>query len=260
MTLPEYEAGSFTWNQKTRPVYRRGRGPGVIILHELPGLTPQTAALGERVAAAGFTAVLPVLFGTPGRPLSAGYFWAETVRLCLSREIACLASAHASPIADWLRRLCGQVHQECGGSGVGVLGMCVTGGFALSACLEPAVLAPVVCQPSRPFLAWTEARREALGIAPAEMQAIRTRCAGGLQVLGLRFSHDAQCPAERFRRLRRELGNGFQTIELDSSPGNGWVPPDAHAVLTMSFVDEDGHPTRQALAEVIDWFRKRLGP
>ena len=54
----------------TRPIYTRGSGPGVIVIHELPGMTPDVVAFGEDVVAAGFTVVMPVLFGNPGTPMS----------------------------------------------------------------------------------------------------------------------------------------------------------------------------------------------
>ena len=115
MPLADFDAAPFTHDGKTRTVYRRGTGPGVVIMHEVPGITPQVADFGRRVADAGLTAVLPVLFGTPGKPLSTLYAVTQLVRCCVSREFACLAAHRASPITDWLRALCRQVHQECGG-------------------------------------------------------------------------------------------------------------------------------------------------
>jgi dienelactone hydrolase len=261
MALPGFQEAAFTWNKVTRRLYRRGTGPGVVVLHEIPGITPQVARFAERVAAAGLTAVLPVLFGTPGKPLSAGYALGQLVRVCLGREFACLAARRSSPVADWLRALCRQVHGECGGPGVGVVGMCLTGGLALSLVADPAVLAPVLSQPSLPLLACTRARKEALAVSPEELAAVRERCAAGLRVLGLRFTGDWLCPAERFRRLRHELGPAFEGVEIDSSRGNPHgIGRRAHAVLTNDFVDQDGHPTRRALDRVLALFRERLLP
>src|SRR5262249_54940106 len=159
----------------TRTVLRRGSGPGVVVLHELPGIIPQVAAFAERVAGAEMTAVLPVMFGTPGKPLSAGYLLSQLARLCIRREFHCFAKRLSSPIAEWLRALCRKVHQECGGPGVGVVGMCLTGGLALSLTVDPVVLAPVLSQPSLPLLTLTRARKEALAISPEDLAAVKER-------------------------------------------------------------------------------------
>ena len=66
-------------------------------------------------------------------------------------------------------------------------------------------------------------------------------------------------PAERFDSLRRELGDGFEAIEIDSSPGNACgIPSSAHSVVTTDLVDEEGHPTRAALDRVLSLFETRL--
>jgi dienelactone hydrolase len=261
MALEGFDKSAFCHLNETRALYRRGTGPGVVIIHEIPGITPEVAQFAERVAAIGLTAVLPVLFGTPGKPLSTGYALGQLVRVCLRREFECLATQRSSPITDWLRALCRQVHADCGGPGVGVVGMCLTGGFALSLMVDPAVMAPVLSQPALPLFPFTRTRKEALGISPEELAAAKKRCAEGVKVLGLRFTGDLLCPAERFQRLRHELGLAFEGIEIDSSRGNPYgIRPRAHSVLTTEFRDQDGHPTRQALDRVLALFRERLLP
>jgi dienelactone hydrolase len=258
MTQPGFRKTTFSHNGEARVVYRGGSGPGVVIVHEIPGLTPQVAAFGVRVAGQGFTAVLPVLFGTPGKPPSPLYAVSQLARACISREFNCLAAGRSSPITDWLRALCRQVHAECGGPGVGAVGMCLTGGFALALMVDEAVMAPVLSQPSLP-LPITASCRKALDVSPKQLAAVKERCAAGVTVLGLRFTNDRLCPPERFATLRHELGAGFEGIEIDSSPGNPHgIPPTAHSVLTNDLVDEPGHPTREALDRVLALFRERL--
>ena len=63
---------TFTHDGKARDVYRTGSGPAVIVIAEIPGITPKIAEFGRRVADLGCTAVLPRLFGVPGGPQSAG--------------------------------------------------------------------------------------------------------------------------------------------------------------------------------------------
>jgi dienelactone hydrolase len=227
-------------------------------MHEIPGITPQVADFARRVAAAGLTAVLPVMFGTPGRALSTPYLLEQLAFVCIRREFTTFALGRSSPITDWLRALCRQIHSECGGPGVGAIGMCLTGGYALALMVEPSVTAPVVSQPSCPFPI-TPAHRAAIDASPAELAIVKRRASDGASVLGLRFTHDRMCPRERFETLRRELGSGFEAIEIDSGPGNPHgIPRSAHSVLTVDLVDRPGHPTHDALERVVARFRERL--
>jgi dienelactone hydrolase len=258
MTLAGFEERSFTYDGKTKPVFWRGTGPGVVIIHEIPGITPQVAGFGRRVAEAGFTAVLPNLFGTPGKPATMGYALGQIARACISREFTVLARKQASPITDWLRALCRDVHQQCGGPGVGALGMCLTGGFALALMVDESVMAPVLSQPSLPFPV-SASHRAALALSDADLARVKERMAAGCSLLGLRFTEDMAAPPERFQTLRRELGDGFEGIEIESSPGNPHgIPKSAHSVLTADLVDEAGHPTSEALDRVLQFFAQKL--
>jgi dienelactone hydrolase len=257
--LDDFTETTFTHDGKTRTVYRMGTGPAVIVMHEMPGITPEVAEFGRRVAAAGFSAVLPVLFGEPGRPLSAGYTMKSIVPGCVSKEFAARATKKTSPITVWLRALGTAMHEECGGPGIGAVGMCFTGGFALAMMVDDEMLAPVLSQPSLP-LTLSRKHKADLGISDADLARVKERVAGGACVLGLRFTGDRLVPAERFETLRRELGDGFVAVEIDSSPGNRWgIKRIAHSVLTNDFVDEPGHPTRDALDRVLAFFTDRLG-
>ena len=259
MTLSDFESFAFDHAGATRTVYRRGAGPGVVIMHEIPGITPNVAAFARRVADAGFTVFVPELFGTTGRPPGPGYITGQLARACVGREFKVLAANESSPIVDWLRALCRRVHAELGGRGVGALGMCITGNFGLALMVDPSVVAPVLSQPSLP-LGLGEARRAGLHVGDDELVTIQRRAKEeGIGVLGLRFTHDPACPPERFARLRKELGAQFEGIELDSSPGNPHGHRRlAHSVLTEDLVDRDGHPTRAALDRVLSFFAERL--
>jgi dienelactone hydrolase len=258
MSLQGFVESSFTDKGVKRAVYRLGHGPAVLIMHEIPGITPQVADFARRVAAAGLTAVLPVMFGTPGKALSTPYLLGQLAFVCIQREFTTFALGRSSPITDWLRALCRQIHSECGGPGVGAIGMCLTGGYALALMVESSVTAPVVSQPSCPFPV-TPAHRAAIDVSPAELAIVKRRASDGMSVLGLRFTHDRMCPRERFETLRRELGSGFEAIEIDSGPGNpDGIPRSAHSVLTVDLVDRPGHPTHDALERVVARFRDRL--
>jgi dienelactone hydrolase len=262
MTSPEvpgFDQAPFTHQGRSHPVYRAGTGPAVIVIHEIPGIHPGMVAFAQRLLDGGYTVYLPSLFGRPGQPASTGAVVRSILRVCIGREFAILAD-RTSPVVTWLRALAATAYRECGGPGVGAIGMCLTGGFALAMAVEPAVLAPVVSQPGLPAPV-TPAKRAAVGLDPADLAAVKARTRQGLCVLGLRFSADRGCPAERFQRLRRELGEAFEAIEVDSSPGNPYgIPTRAHAVLTVDLVDAPGHPTRAALARVLAFLDQRLHP
>jgi dienelactone hydrolase len=257
--VPGFDQVMFTHQGRSHPVYRAGTGPAVIVIHEIPGLHPDMLAFAQRLLAAGYTVYLPSLFGRPGKPASTGAVLRSILRVCVTREFAILAD-RTSPVVTWLRALAATAYRECGGPGVGAIGMCLTGGFALAMAVEPAVLAPVVSQPGLPA-PLTAAKRAAVGLDPTDLAQVKARTRGGLCVLGLRFSADRGCPAERFTTLRRELGGAFEAIEVDSSPGNPYgIPTRAHAVLTVDLVDEPGHPTRAALDRVLGFLDQRLHP
>lgn len=256
--LEGFREAPFTHEGTTHTVFRRGEGPGVVVVHEIPGMTPAVIRFALRVVERGFTVFLPHLFGTPGRAPSGPYVAAGIAHACISREFAVLAADRSSPVTTFLRALCRSVHAELGGRGVGALGMCLTGNFALAMMVEPFVTAPVLSQPSLPFPVG-RARKRGLHLAPDELAAIKRRVADGACVLGLRFTHDGAVPKERFDRLREELGEGFEAIEIDSSPGNPHgIPASAHSVLTEHLVDREGHPTRAALERVLAFFEERL--
>ncbi len=258
MSLPGFESFPFTHGEFTRTIYRKGSGPGVVIMHEIPGIIPEVRAFAERVVEAGFTVFLPDLLGEPDRPFSNGYLLRSSISACVRREFALFAAKRSSPICDFLRALCRHAHAELGGKGVGALGMCLTGNFALTLMVDDAVMAPVLSQPSLP-LAIGAARKRGLHLSDEDLAVVKRRAAEGVGVLGLRFTHDPLCPPERFQCLREELGDGFEGIEIDSSRGNPYGHPrDAHSVLTRHLIDEEGQPTREALERVLGFFRDRL--
>jgi hypothetical protein len=137
--------------------------------------------------------------------------------------------------------------------------MCYTGGFALAMSVEPAVVAPVLSQPSLPF-AIGRARRRDLQVSDTDWRRIQGRAEEeGLCVMGLRFTGDRMSPSERFQTLREKLGDRFIAVELDSSVGNPHGHPKAaHSVLTEHLQDQEGTPTRAALDLVLDFFSSRL--
>lgn len=256
---PEFHAYDFSHDRRTYEVFRGGSGPAVLVLHEIPGLHPGVIAFARRLIAAGYTVYLPSLYGRPAAPANGREVLRSLLQVCVAREFTKLAN-RTSPVVGWLRALAASAHRECGGSGVGVVGMCFTGGFALATALETAVLASVMSQPVVPAPIGRRGRA-ALGLDAQDLSTITERANDGLRVLGLRFTNDRGCPPERFETLRATLGASFEGIEIDSSPGNAaGIAPSAHAVLTVSLVDDPGHPTRVALDRVLAFLAERLRP
>jgi dienelactone hydrolase len=256
--LEGFTKESFEADGKRRDIYRAGSGPAVIVISEIPGITPLVAEFGRKVVAAGCTAIMPSIFGDPGRPASGAYIFQSIGPACVSREFTAFALKKTSPITVWLRKLAAAEHERCGGPGVGVVGMCFTGGFALAMMVDDVVVAPVLSQPSLP-LPVTRSKKRALGLSDADLARVRERAAAGSGLIGLRFSGDKMSPPERFDHLREVLGDAFAAVELDSSPGNPHGHKKmAHSVLTDDLDDRPGTPTRAALDQVLAFFSERL--
>jgi dienelactone hydrolase len=249
--LASYSSEQQSHGGKSRTIYRRGTGPAVIVLAEIPGITPNVVRFADRVVEAGFTAVLPHLFGDDGAEPTSKQIQSVGRRVCISREFTVFATGKSSPIVGWLKLLASAEHQRCGGPGVGVVGMCMTGGFALGMLVESAVVAPVLSQPSIPIALgpFKRSRAGRIDVSDADMATIKHRLADeqDLCVLGFRFSLDPLVPEDRFRYLEQELGNRFIGRSFPSTS------PRDHSVLTESLQDE-------ALHDVLRFFDNRLKP
>ena len=241
--LPGWEHSEFTAAGITHPVFRRGTGPLVIVIHEIPGITPRVRRFAEEVVDRGFTVAMPVLVGTPDRPPSRGYLASTLARVCISSEFTTWAVGRTSPIIGWLRALGRSLHAEVGGPGIGAVGMCFSGGFALGMMVDELMQAPVLSQPSLPMAMGAE-RAGDLSLSPDDLEAVVQRAANGCEVLGLRFTGDRMV-GTRFETLRRLLGDSFIAIELPSAA------PSDHSVLTEQRDDA-------SVEEVLRFLERRL--
>ncbi|CAN5589886.1 dienelactone hydrolase family protein [soil metagenome] len=263
MTAPEadltgWAVAPFTGGGYTHDVYRKGTGPGVVLIPEMPGIHPGVLGLGNHLVDNGFTVAAPSLYGTPGKPIGAGVV-PTLLRGCVAKEFAAFATNKKRPVADFLRALARDLNEHTPGKGVGVIGQCFSGGFALAAAVDDSVLAPVLSQPSLP-LPLTPAQRRDPGVSEGELKIIEKRAAeDGLCAMGLRFSEDRMSPGDRFVTLKERLGDAFEVIEINSGPGN----PDglnrmAHSVLTDQVRERDGHPAYEARKRVVEFLTTRL--
>lgn len=241
--LAGWEKGSFTAAGFTRDTYRRGSGPGIIVVHEVPGITPKVTEFANELVESGFTVMMPSLVGSPGKEFSNGYAMASLTKVCISKEFSALAMNKTSPIIAWLRALGRNLHQEIGGAGIGALGMCFSGGFALGMMIDDHLVAPVLSQPSMPF-AFGKKRGANLHLSPDDERVVQERAAAGCEVLGLRYTGD-RLVGDRFATLRDLIGDKFVAIELPSSKKTD------HSVLTEQRDDA-------SVARVIQFFRDKL--
>lgn len=260
-TLDGWVRAPFTGGGITHDCYEKGAGPGVVLIPELPGITPQVLGLAEHLVAEGFTVVVPSPFGVPAKPSSPGYTTRTLARICVSAESRAFAVNARRPLTGFLRAVAASLNARTPGSGVGVIGMCFTGGFALATAVDDAVLASVVSQPAAPF-PLGPARRADPGLSGEELDRVTSRVAtAGFCALGLRFSEDGNSPRPRFDAIAARLGDAFEVIELDSSPGNpGGFSPRAHSVLTSEVREAPGHPALAARASVIAFLHTHLVP
>jgi len=260
--LDDFDARQITLDGVTKKVYVAGSGPGVIVMTEMPGISPHVARFSRWVRDAGFTVYMPSLFGRDGAVPDAEEGVAVFKRACVSAEFRAFAANESSPVTVWLRALARLAHQECGGPGVGAIGMCFTGNFALTMMLEPAMLAPVLSQPTLPL-------NDPGGIemAPEELVAVKQRLdRDDLTVLAYRFKGDRFCTAQRFAAYAEALGERFIARELPDSAANRETPPffakvvgSPHSVVTAHLIDEAGQPTVAARDEILAFFAQRLG-
>ena len=264
MTMPEadltgWTVAPFSAAGYTHDVYRKGEGPGVVLIPEMPGIHPGVLALGSHLVDNGFTVACPSLYGTPGAAAVRPGMVPITLRGCVAKEFAAFATNADRPIAHYLRALARDVNEKTPGKGVGVIGECWSGGFALAAAVDDSVLAPVMSQPSLPVGLTAKHKRDP-GLSEAELKIVEQRAVNeGLCAMGLRFSEDRVSPWERFKTLKDRLGDAFEVIEINSKTGNehGFGKM-AHSVLTLEVREVDGHPAYEARKRVVAFLKQRL--
>ena len=238
--LDSWTRGGHTADGVTHDTYRKGEGPGVVVVHEIPGMTTEVITFADEVVAQGHTVVLPHLFGTPEAPPTVATSAKVFAKLCVNNEFTKLALGETTPVAGWLRSLARDLHAELGGPGVGALGMCFTGGYALAMMVDDSVVAPVLCQPSAPFPVGRK-RGADLNLSPADLEIVKRRAAQGCAVLGLRYRRDP-ATGTRFDTLRNEIGDRFIAVEFE---GRG------HSVVTE-------HRQQEAVDRILEFFKERL--
>ncbi len=260
--LDDFTKESHTFDGVTKDVYWQGSGPAVVVMTEMPGITPAVADFARRLVAEEFSVALPDLFGEPGRDVSNGYILRSMVKACVSSEFVAFATGRTSPVIAWLRGLVAEAHARSGvgpDRGVGVVGMCFTGGFSLALAVDPLVSVGVLSQPSLP-LPLGKRRRADLGMSADDLSVVAERAAAGdVCAIGLRFTDDPVVHADRFQALEELLGAAFVGVVIDSSKGNPHgFEKQAHSVLTEEYREEPGFPTHDAHRLVVEHFKQHI--
>ena len=240
MTWTHYAVFPFTapistGTEITHDVYVGGEGPPIMILQELPGIGPETLELAQRLNDSGFRVYLPHLFGTFGKTQTGRNF----ARLfCVRREINMFMKGRQSPVAGWMRALAGHIRDQEGSAGVGVIGMCLTGSFALTLMADDAVLGGVASQPALPIFGGDKLHMSSQDILDA-----RAGMAQKGPGLAMRYAKDNLSPQKLMRSLESAFGENLETIEYAGKD---------HSLLTLDFHDP-------AYQRVDTYFKDRFG-
>ena len=226
-------------------IYEKGTGPVIVLIQELPGIGKSTLRLTDKLVAQGFKVVLPHLFG----PIGSTSIIGNTVRaFCMRKEFHLLKNHGDSPVVDWLKALCRQVKEDNQVDGIGVIGMCLTGNFAISLMADDSVLAAVASQPSLPAF-----NNNVIQLDRRDIDKIKDKIDCSQPIHALRFAKDPMCSAKRFKAIDVLLNEpDKQRVEFTEVPGLG------HSVLTLNFVDQAGHPTYLAFEKIVRYFQKQL--
>src|SRR4051812_3360401 len=116
--LDDFERRCITLGGEAKWVWVAGSGPAVIVMAEMPGISPHVARFSRWVKAEGFTVYLPSLFGRDGAFPDVEEGAAVLKRACISAEFRAFAANQSSPVTQWLRALANLAHAQCGGPGV----------------------------------------------------------------------------------------------------------------------------------------------
>jgi dienelactone hydrolase len=240
---------SFVFNgRRVFVVSTESGGPPILLLHELPGMTPQCFYLARLLAARGYTIYMPLLVGSPGKTstnlnaakvLFGGGFYG-------SRD-------ETSPIITSLRALRDEIHSRHPSQKLGVIGMCMSGNLPPAFLDRAYVKAVVMSQPALPTFG--NGKESKLALSQSDIKAARN---SGVPMLAFRFTTDSISPEPRRVKFIETFGGQltFRALPVDHT---------AHAVLTTELFDAPNHakttgPSAEALKELIGYLGAQLAP
>jgi dienelactone hydrolase len=195
-------------------VYVAGKGPPVLLLHELPGMTRQDIRLAKKLVCEGYTVLAPLLFGIPG----GNRFLHFALTICGKDQFDCGGSGTTPPAVNWIREYCNAIRKtRKDGLGLGVVGMCLTGEFPVPLLAIPEVKAAVMCQPTNPFNLLTLIKLGPGSKLSLSDDDVRNARKSGVPILGIKYSGDHYCPDSRFETLARLFPKQFYWLELEGN-------------------------------------------
>ncbi len=225
------------------PVYTSIRGSKpLIVLHELPGMSPSFVAYCRRMADEGFQVTMPLLFHRPESNMTG---W-QITKLCISQEFRSMFYSRTSsgerPFTQWLQHLTRLVIDENPGQPVALLGMCLTGGFALLGFAERGVAAVICCQPAFPFVFGIKS----LGLSESQLSAAveGARICPAPCIKGYRYAGDRFCRKSHMQAIEDRFGSSFE--RYPDLKGSG------HSTLTADSASE------AVFEDVVKFLNERL--
>jgi dienelactone hydrolase len=208
--------------------------PSVMLMHEFPGIKKNLEKLAN-VLAEEFRVVVPSIFGRDGSPSSL-----DSIRqICVGREVHILARDGVSRSVGWLREFANDRVAGSSSRPFGVIGLCLTGNFALALAVDRRVAAAVVGEPAIPL------RPSGLGLSRGDRDLVKKNV--DLRVQGYRFRRDCMSPAAKLTAAKELLDDRMRIYTLSSPSETG------HSTLT----GDDASPA--AIANVRAFLRERLG-
>ena len=266
--LAGYSQFRFTAGEFSHHVYYGGAQGDLplLLMSEIAGFSPGLLQFAARLQEARFRVYLPWLFGPFGRRTPVR----NAMRLCISREFANLRAGIAAPVTTWLRALAAHISQHNGGGRVGAIGMCLTGAFAIPLIIDPQVVAAVAAQPSVPLSALFTVfgvRRgrslHQLNVSAGDIAKARDRLTSGdARILALRNRADRICPREKLERFKHEFPVGLEVREYGEANSRNSLGERPHATFTKEYRvavnPTDEHPSRRALADLLEFFERNL--
>lgn len=251
MSFSDFKIFEHIYKKSGHTVYFAGEGPPIIIIHELPGLTVESFHFAERLIRHGYSAYIPHLFGNINKKQTILNF----TKLCISKEFKIFARNETSPIVDWLRSLSAELFSKHKGRGVGAIGMCITGSFAIPLLINSPVIAPVLSQPAAPIQSAGNHlgfHKRSFGISKIDLKLAKEKVINEkLEIKIYRFKHDNLSPIEKINSFKEYFGNDLiNYYELPT------IKP-CHSVFVHDF-EEDPTETNKALEDLINFYNQYL--
>jgi len=242
---------------------KQQNGPPVLVLHEMPALSPDVLELALRLSRQNYSVYVPLLWGKPDHNTDSQLlFLRYAVELRSSPRWRAAEADVDRPILDELASLCRLIADAHPKHRIGVIGNCITGVFPFAlAARVPKVAAPIGSQPTLPItLSGADAAKTGLSAKETALLSSRIQTDPSFQMLGFRFAGDRNCRKERFDTFESHFGSSFLngTIPLELYHGRDGMPEHPHAVLTECHSDDPSFATAQGWQNCLDFLSAKL--